>query len=211
MQPEKRYIFLEKLKIPYPVIVEGKYDKIKLASVIDADIFTTDGFGIFNNSEKSALFRVLSEKTPLIILTDSDGGGTLIRSRFSALIPKDRLINIYIPEVYGKEKRKPHPSKAGTLGVEGMDTSILHKLFLPFSDYRTLDRKGGISKPDLYFLGFSGGECSAHRRSRFAKSLGLPSSMSPNAFLSAVNILFSRDEFIARAEAFISDTDNAVK
>ena len=195
----------DKLKLTYPVIVEGKYDKIRLESVIDADIFTTDGFGIFKNSEKAALFRALAEKTPLIILTDSDGGGTMIRSRIASLIPKKRQINLYIPEIYGKEKRKAHPSKAGTLGVEGIDTQTLRALFLPFSRDQISYRRGGITKSDLYSLGLSGGSNSSQLRSMLSLSLGLPSVISANAFLSAVNILFTPEEFIRRARDFISE------
>lgn len=197
---------MDKLKIPYPVIVEGKYDKIKLQSVIEADIFTTEGFGIFKNNEKAALFRELAKKTPLIILTDSDGGGTLIRSRISALIPKDRQISLYIPEIPGKEKRKAQPSKAGTLGVEGMETSILRELFSPFSadTAQTISVRGSISKADMYFLGLSGGDGSAAKRVLLCRSLGLPVSISPNAFLAAVNILYSRDEFICLANDILT-------
>lgn len=200
---------MDKLKIPYPVIVEGKYDKIKLLSVIEADIFTTEGFGIFKNNEKSALFRELAKKTPIIILTDSDGGGTLIRSRISALIPKDRQIALYIPEIPGKEKRKMHPSKAGTLGVEGIDTAILREIFLPFSENSSsFPVRGGISKSDLYFLGLSGTDGSAERRALLCRSLGLPSSISSNAFISAVNILYSRDEFKKIVGKLLSDTSD---
>lgn len=191
---------MERLTIPYPVIVEGKYDKIKLTSVIDADIFVTDGFGIFKNGEKSALFSELSKKTPIIVLTDSDGGGTVIRNYFKSVIPSDRLIQLYIPEIAGKEKRKSHPSKAGTLGVEGIDAEILRKLFEPFASQDLAVRRGGITKTDMYFLGISGRYNSAELRSRLATSLGFPSDITANALLCAVNILYSKEEFLKLAE-----------
>ncbi len=186
---------MEKLKISYPVIVEGKYDKIKLLSVIDADIFITSGFGIFKNTELCVLFRALAQKSPIIILTDSDGAGTLIRSRFASIIPSERLINLYIPQIQGKERRKSVPSKEGTLGVEGMDTELLYKLFEPFAGDTILSR-GGITKTDLYTLGLSGGKNSSLARARLARQLGFPEDISANALLSALNILYDRESFL---------------
>ena len=108
---------MEKLKIPYPIVVEGKYDRLRLLCVCDAQIITTDGFGIFKKHEKLALIRKLSSSTPIILLTDSDGAGKLIRSHLTSAIPKDRLIQLYIPKIEGKEKRKAEPSAEGTLGT----------------------------------------------------------------------------------------------
>ena len=116
------------LDIPYPVIVEGKYDRLRLLSVCNAQIITTDGFGIFKKNEKLALIRRLSEKTPVILLTDSDGAGKIIRSHLTSAIPKERLIQLYIPKIEGKEKRKATPSAEGTLGVEGMERELLFSL-----------------------------------------------------------------------------------
>ena len=116
----------ERLKIPYPVIVEGRYDKLRLDAVMEGQILTTDGFGLFNKKEKTMLFRALAKSTPVIVLTDSDGAGTLIRSHLSGMIPKERLIHLYIPRIEGKEKRKDAPSAEGTLGVEGMETELLN-------------------------------------------------------------------------------------
>ena len=113
-----------------PVIVEGKYDKIRLSNIIDAQIIVTDGFGIFKNHEKAALLRALARKTPLIVLTDPDGAGRLIRSHISGILPKDKIICLHIPKIEGKEKRKSEPSKEGTLGVEGMEAQLIHDLLL---------------------------------------------------------------------------------
>ena len=124
----------ERLRIPYPVIVEGRYDKLRLESVIEAQILTTDGFGLFNHGEKTKLFAALAKKSPLIVLTDSDGAGKLIRSRITSCIPKERLIHLYVPRISGVEKRKKAPSAEGILGVEGMERELLYKLLLPYAD-----------------------------------------------------------------------------
>ena len=182
------------MKIKYPIIVEGKYDKIKLDSLIEATIITTGGFEIFNSSEKALLIRKLCEKDKIILLTDSDGGGHLIRSHIKTMLPPDKIINLYIPRVEGKEKRKRNASKEGILGVEGTEKETLLKLFEPFSDNSQERVTGGITKADLYRYGLSGREDSASARKCFLESIGLPGNMSPNAMLSALNILYSKDE-----------------
>ncbi len=185
---------MEKLKIPYPIIVEGKYDKIKLSSITDADIFTTDGFGIFTNEEKVTLFRALAEKRgKIIILTDSDGGGTMIRSHLKSLFPAEKLINLYIPSVKGKEKRKKAPGKEGTLGVEGTDTKIILDILKPFADVE-FTPKGNISKAVMYEYGLTGSENASLLREKLAVSLGFPPKISPNALLSALNVLYTAEE-----------------
>ena len=189
---------MEKIKISYPIIVEGRYDKIKLSSLLDADIFTTDGFQIFKSDEKTALFRALAKRSPIIILTDSDGGGTVIRNRFKAIIPEDRLIHLYIPQIAGKESRKAKPSKAGTLGVEGMNADLLRSLFEPFADGSNVKARGGITKTDFYELGLSGTDGSAERREQLALTLGFPKDMTANALLCALNILYTREEFFEK-------------
>ena len=194
---------MEKLKIPYPVIVEGKYDRQRLIEIIDANIYTTGGFGVFRHGEVLALLRRLSEKSPVIVLTDSDGAGTLIRSRITSAIPKDRLIQLYTPQIKGKEKRKTEPSKAGFLGVEGIDFDVLRKLFEPYADGDAAERKmteNPLTKADFYEFGLSGKPESAARRDALAQRLGLPTGMTPNALLEAVKILVSYDEFIEIAK-----------
>ncbi len=123
----------EKLKLDLPVIVEGKYDKITLSAVLDATIIPTGGFSIFKNHEKMALIRRLGEAGGVIVLTDSDGGGKLIRSHLSSALPKDKIFHLYTPAIAGKEKRKREAGKEGLLGVEGMDADRLWQLFLPFA------------------------------------------------------------------------------
>ncbi len=188
---------MEKLKIPYPIIVEGKYDRERLLSVADAQILTTDGFGIFNKKEKLALIRKLSERSKIIVLSDSDGAGKLIRAHITSAIPADRLIHLYIPRVEGKERRKSEPSKEGTLGVEGMDRELLYDLLKPFTDGRAIcaESENPLSKTDFYTDGLSGGPNSAALRDKLAVRVGLPPKMTANALLSALRILVSYEEY----------------
>ena len=188
----------ERLKIPYPVIVEGRYDKLRLESVIEGQILTTDGFGLFNKKEKTMLFRALAKATPIIVLTDSDGAGKLIRSHISSLIPPDRLIHLYIPRIEGKEKRKELPSAEGTLGVEGMERELLQTLLSPYANAESMDarlRENPLSKTDFYMDGLTGGENSSEKRDALAKKLGLPPAMTPNALLAALRLLCSYEEY----------------
>ena len=184
------------------MIVEGRYDKIRLSNILEAQIIPTDGFGLFRCEEKRILLRRLAEASPLIVLTDSDGGGKIIRSHLAGMIPRDRLIQLYIPEVKGKERRKPKPSAAGTLGVEGMDDDLLYDLFLPYAAANTADTlartaENPLSKVDLYEDGLTGGADSAARRDELATRLGLPTGMSANAFLAALRLLVSYEDYLA--------------
>lgn len=191
----------EKIRIDLPVIVEGKYDKIKLSSIIDGEIITTDGFGVFKGKEKLALIKRLSERG-VIILTDSDGAGKLIRSHLSGAIPADKIYNLYIPKIKGKEKRKKEGSKEGTLGVEGVSADVLRSIFETFLKNHTCTEKSGekLTKADLFSLGLSGSEGSSDRRDRIAEALGLPSGLTAPAFVSAVNVIMSREEFFSMFE-----------
>ena len=188
----------ERLKIPYPVIVEGRYDKLRLEQVIEAQILLTDGFGVFNKKEKGQLFRTLARKTPLIVLTDSDGAGKLIRSHLTSMIPADRLIQLYVPRIKGKEKRKEEASAEGILGVEGMENQLLYDLFAPYADPDALLSRAAenpLSKTDFFVDGLTGGTDSAARRDAFAQKLGLPGGMTPNALLAAVRMLCTYEEY----------------
>lgn len=181
-----------------PVIVEGKYDKQKLSAVLDATIITTNGFGIFNDREKRALIRRLAEKNGIIVLTDADGAGMVIRNLLRGCVPKDKITHLYIPAVAGKERRKSAPSKEGLLGVEGIDVETLTRIFAPFAvnaEDAFGQERAAVTKIDFYEAGLSGGEGSAGRRDRLAKRLGLPPHMSANALLEAVNLLYSKDEY----------------
>jgi ribonuclease M5 len=189
----------EKLKIPYPIIVEGKYDRLRLLAVCDAHIITTDGFGIFKKNEKLALIRSLGERSPVIVLTDSDGAGKLIRSHLTSAFPKEKLIQLYIPKIEGKEKRKSQPSAEGTLGVEGMENSLLYDLLLPFENGEITERlaENPLSKMDFYIDGLSGHADSSQKRDAIAAKLSLPSGMTANALLAAMKILLSYEEYLS--------------
>lgn len=188
-----------KLNIPYPILVEGKYDRLRLLSVCEAHIITTDGFEIFKKHEKLSLLRQLSLKTPIIVLTDSDGAGKLIRSHVTSAIQPDRLIQLYIPKIKGKEKRKAEPSAEGTLGVEGMEAKLLYDLLSPFENEEALamSKENPLSKTDFYIDGLSGKDNSAAARDALANKLSLPSGMTANALLAALKILISYDEYLA--------------
>lgn len=195
---------MNKLKIAYPIIVEGKYDRMKLLAVCEGLIIKTDGFGVFKAREKAALIRALAKKSPIIVLTDSDGGGKVIRSHVSSLVPKDKLIQLYIPKIEGKEKRKTEPSKEGTLGVEGMENELLYKLLLPFSSEENGEvnkkllqiAKNPISKVDFFVDGLTGAENSSDKRDELAEKFDLPSGMTPNALLEALKIVATYDEYL---------------
>ena len=187
------------LNIPYTIIVEGKYDRLKLLSVCRAHIITTDGFGVFKNKERLALIRRLAEARPIIMLTDSDGAGKLIRSHITSAIPQDRLIQLYIPKIKGVEKRKSAPSAEGTLGVEGMERELLYDLLLPYEDENAIVKslENPLSKTDLYIDGLSGGLESSKKRDELAEKLGLPSGMTANSLLAALKLLISYEEYLA--------------
>ncbi len=193
---------MKKLKIELPIIVEGKYDKIKILSVADACVIATDGFGVFKNTERLALIKRLSQQSRVIVLTDSDGAGKVIRSHITSAIPKDRLIQLYTPQVKGKERRKTLASAEGYLGVEGIEADMLRELLLPFA-VENFDGSGvreEITKADMYETGLTGAPDSSGRRDNLALSLGLPRGMTPNALLAALNVLMDREEYFKYVE-----------
>lgn len=189
-----------KLYIPYPIIVEGKYDKIKLCSVLRARVFVTDGFGVFRDKEKACLFRALAAKSPVIVATDPDGAGLVIRNYFNSTIPRDRLIHVYVKRTPGKEPRKSAPSKEGFLGVEGMDADEIRRVFAPYAE--GADGCGGgsanddpITKADLFAAGLSGTDGASERRAALMRGLLLPENLSSNALLTALNVMMTKEEF----------------
>ena len=197
---------MEKLKIDLPIIVEGKYDKIKITSIADACVIQTDGFGIFKNYERLALIRQLAKKSKIIVLTDSDSAGKMIRSHVTSAIPKDKLIQLYTPQVKGKERRKDAPSAEGYLGVEGTEADLLRGLLEPFATGTSSSDtvREEITKLDLFDLGLTGADDSARRRNCLAVSLGLPEGMTPNALLAALNVILDRKEFFDVCQSLFS-------
>ena len=185
---------MEKLKIPYPVIVEGKYDRLRLLCVMEGQILTTEGFGIFKKKEKLALFRALSKKSPLIVLTDPDGAGKLIRAHIGSAVEPSRLIPLYVPQIKGKEARKTAPAAEGFLGVEGQEQQLLYELLSPFANEH-LPEKEPITKTDLFEDGLAGSANAAARRDALAAQFSLPAGMTSNALLAALCVITTREEY----------------
>jgi len=191
---------MEKLKIPYPVVVEGKYDRLRLLTVMEGQILTTEGFGIFKKKEKLALLRALAAKTPIVVLTDPDGAGKLIRAHIGAAVPKERIIPLYVPQKKGVEKRKTAPSAEGFLGVEGQDTALLFALLEPLADGAPPREGNKLSKVDFFEDRLTGCENATARRAALAAHFNLPTDMTPNALLAALNVIATYDEYKAAVE-----------
>lgn len=190
----------DKIKISLPIIVEGKYDKIKLDSIFDATIILTGGFSVFNNKDKQMMIRRIGQNG-IIVLTDSDGGGKQIRSFLQGTLPKDKIHNLYIPKIKGKEKRKDHVSKAGLLGVEGMEKDELVRIFTPFIADATAKKDGKmITKVDFFQDKLTGFENSSQRRAELCSLAELPTDLTPNALLEAMNLLYGYDGYKALVE-----------
>ncbi len=190
------------IHIDKAIVVEGKYDKIKLSSIFDAPIIVTDGFSVYKNKEISSLIRFYADNGGIIILTDSDSAGFRIRNHIKGLVSNDKITNVYIPEIVGKEKRKDKPSKEGTLGVEGIDKDIIIKAFekagVLFDNTVSDGRKSDecISNLDLYNLGLIGMSDSKRKRQELLKDMNLPSHISTNALLELLNRVMTKKEFL---------------
>lgn len=187
---------MKRLKLDRPLIVEGRYDKSKLSSFLDGVIITTGGFDIFRDSKRLEMIRTLAQEKGIIILTDSDVAGFRIRSYLKGAIPQERIINAYIPDVYGKEKRKTVPSKEGKLGVEGIDgrvlIDVLRRAGVVFEDEEETPQKGDrLTKLDLYELGLSGTPDSAAKRKKLLHRLGLPENLAPNSMVGVLGAQYS--------------------
>ncbi len=184
--------FDKKPRIDHIIIVEGKYDKIKLDSLFDADIVTTDGFGIFSDHEKKAYIKKLAEKRKILTATDSDGAGLVIRGFLSGLIPPDKIEHILIPPTPGKERRKSAPSKEGTLGLEGIDADTIRALFAPYIVGTAKVTGDPISNVDLYEDGLIGADGSSELRRELEIELHLPTNLSTSSLIKAINSLGGR-------------------
>lgn len=188
------------VKIREAIVVEGRYDKNTLSQIIDAPIFQTNGFSIMNDRDQLVLLRRVARERGLIVLTDSDGAGFVIRNYLKSAIPAHQLKHAYIPEILGKERRKRIPGKEGKIGVEGMDAQIL--LDCLRNAGATMDGSSveqprePITKQDLFDMGLSGGANSSYKRMQLLEYLGLPIQMSANALLQALNLLYSKEEVL---------------
>lgn len=184
------------VKIREAIVVEGRYDKNTLSQVVDAPILETAGFGIFKNKEQMALLRKVAQKRGLIVFTDADGAGFVIRNHIKSAIPAQYLKHAYTPDVFGKERRKAAPGKEGKLGVEGMKPEVIVDCLRRAGatiDGEDSHQSQAITKADLMVLGLYGPDSSA-RRAALVKKLGFPEKISTNAFLQAVNLLYSLEE-----------------
>ncbi len=185
------------VKIREAIVVEGRYDKNTLSQIVDAPIFETGGFQIHKDKEQLALLRKVAEKRGLIVFTDSDGAGFVIRNYLKGAIHNKFLKHAYIPDIYGKEKRKAAPGKEGKLGVEGMTPEIilesLRRCGATFEDGEQII-SGAITKQDMMELGLSGGKDSSALRQKLLQKLQLPAHMSANALLQALNLLYTKEE-----------------
>lgn len=192
------------IKLKEAIIVEGKYDKIKLSSIVDGLIITTDGFGIFKDREKRELIRLLAKKRGIIILTDSDSAGFLIRSHIKGFVTEGEIKNVFVPDIFGKEKRKTAPSKEGKLGVEGISREILESALEKAGVINRQEQNEGqsdqpkqrqVTKTDLFEDGLSGKADSKAKRALLLSQLDLPERMSTNTLLEAINALYSYEEY----------------
>lgn len=188
------------IKVNEAIVVEGKYDKIKLSSIVDGLIIETNGFRIFKDKEKINLLRNLAKKRGILIFTDSDSAGFLIRNYISSIIPKENIKHAYIPDIYGKEKRKYNYSKEGKLGVEGIPKKIIEKSLkdagVIFKETELVKKnKREITKIDLYDYGLSGRDNSSERRKAFLKQLNLPEHLSVNSLVKVLNCSLTYEEF----------------
>ena len=197
-------------KIKEVIVVEGRYDKNTLSQVVDATVVTLGGFAVFTDREKLAFLRRLALERGLIVLTDSDGAGFVIRNYLKGALPRDRVKQAYIPDIHGKERRKRAPGKEGKLGVEGMRPQVLLEslrragaTFLDEEDQSTAPKEP-ITKADLFALGLTGGTGSAARRQALLRQLDLPEHLTPNALLEALNLLYTREAFLKSAESLFS-------
>lgn len=198
---------MEKIPLREVAVVEGRYDKIRLESVVDAAIVTTEGFRVFNDREKQAMLRRLAEERGLLVITDSDGAGFVIRRFLSGCIPKDRIKHAYIPQISGKEKRKSSPSKEGLLGVEGLDRETLLAALRSAGVTTGAEsaapadsaenEESAVTRAVLFDDGFIGGKNSAKRRAALLERLKLPSYLSVNALLGIINIIVTREQYDA--------------
>ena len=183
------------------IVVEGRYDKNTLSQVVDAVIIETSGFGIFNDAEKRKLLQTMAEARGLIVLTDSDGAGFVIRNYIKGCVDPKLVKHAYIPDIYGKERRKSAPSREGKLGVEGMKPQVLLDALIragaTFDDEENKKPAPRISKADMYARGLSGREGSAEKRARLIKQLGLPERLTADGLLDVLNATMSREEFLS--------------
>lgn len=185
------------------IVVEGRYDKNTLSQIVDAVIIETSGFGIFNDAQKQKLLRTMAQARGLVVLTDSDGAGFVIRNFIKGCVDPACVKHAYIPDVYGKERRKAAPSKEGKLGVEGMRPQVILDALIragaTVDERPAAESAARITKADMYKCGLSGGTGSCEKRAALIKRLDLPEKLSADALLDVLNAIMTREEFFALA------------
>lgn len=185
------------------IVVEGRYDKNTLSQIVDAVIIETSGFGIFNDAQKQKLLRTMAQARGLVVLTDSDGAGFVIRNFIKGCVDPACVKHAYIPDVYGKERRKAAPSKEGKLGVEGMRPQVILDALIragaTVDERPAAESAARITKADMYKCGLSGGTSSREKRAALIKRLDLPEKLSADALLDVLNAIMTREEFFALA------------
>lgn len=195
------------IKLKQPVIVEGKYDKITLSNILDAIIIPTNGFGIFKDKEKCAVIKALAQKNGVVVMTDSDSAGALIRAHIKKIVGNAEIINVYVPRISGKERRKALPSREGILGVEGIKRETIEKALYEcgvFCEQTESRRK--ITKADMFSFSLSGCKESAEKRKSFLRFINMPENLSSSAMLDLLNGMFSYKEFKERAVMWQENT-----
>ena len=194
------------IKLNMPIIVEGKYDKITLENVVDTLIISTNGFRIFKNKEMCDLIRAFAQTKGIIIMTDSDGAGQVIRNYVKNIAAGGKIINVYVPQLKGKEKRKSTSSKEGYLGVEGLSKQVLLETLAKYgiTGSESLSDRKKITKGDFYDLSLSGTENSSLNRQKLMEHLNLPKNLSSSALLDVVNTLYDYNEFVVIAEKILN-------
>lgn len=196
------------IKIKEVIIVEGKYDKNTLGQVVDATIVQTDGFAVFNNKDRLSLIRKMAQKRGIIIFTDGDGAGFVIRNFLKGAVDNKLIKHAFVPDIFGKEKRKDAPSKEGKLGLEGMKPEIIIDALKKCGatiDGTVEQKTVEVSPADFYTLGLSGGANSAEKREKLKKKLGLPQKMSSKGLFGALEVLVTRDELFDLVEELFKD------
>lgn len=199
------------IRVKQAIIVEGRYDKIRLSNIVDTAIICTNGFSIYKDAEKQELIKSLAEKTGIIILTDSDSAGFQIRSFIRSIVKRGEVLNAVTPDIFGKERRKLQPSKQGKLGVEGIPDELIIQALkncgAVIDGDIPAEKEEPLTRADLMELGLAGGENSAERRRRLQRRLGLPELLSAKLLLETGNKMFTRSEFIQAVREMDEETD----
>lgn len=196
-----------KEKIAQAIVVEGKYDKIRLANIYDTIIVVTDGFGIFSDKAKQNYIKKLANTCGIIVLTDSDGAGFVIRNFIKSICTSGKVYNAYIPDIIGKEKRKAAPSKENKLGVEGIDDDVIRTTVKNVSSADMASKRGNMTMTDMYELGLTGSPYSSYLRKKLTSDFELPEHISPKSLLEIINIMYTYEEISKKVMSIMQERE----